>query len=215
MEGEIDVSEGYYAKARTEMLDFVPADAKNVLDIGCATGVFGALVKKYCGAEVWGVEIDEEAALMAQKNIDTVLVGDITNLLRELPDTYFDCIVCNDVLEHLVDPYSVLSALKRKLTNKGVVVFSLPNVRHIGNLKNLLLKKDWKYEDAQILDRTHMRFFTEKSIRRMFDELGYELITLRGLRPVRSWKFTLLNMLVFGQLSDARYLQFAGVAKPV
>jgi 2-polyprenyl-3-methyl-5-hydroxy-6-metoxy-1,4-benzoquinol methylase len=131
-----------------------------------------------------------------------------------LPEAYFDCVICNDVLEHLADPYSVLFALKEKLSDNGVVVFSLPNVRHLGNLKNLLVKKDWQYRDAGILDATHLRFFTEKSIRRMFDDLGFELITLRGMNPIRSLKFILFNIFTLGLLSDARHLQFAGVAKP-
>ena len=189
--------DGYYAKARTEMLAFIPADAKKVLDVGCAEGVFSSL-----------------AAACAQKHLDTVLVGDITALMEKLPDAYFDCIVCNDVLEHLVDPYTAVSALKGKLSAMGVLVFSLPNVRHLGNLKNLLIHRDWRYEDEGILDKTHLRFFTEKSIRRLFADAGYTLVTIRGLRPVRSWKFILLNLITLGSLSDARYLQFAGVAKP-
>lgn len=205
---------GYYANTRAEMLEFVPADAKKVLEIGCAEGAFSALVKEARGAEVWCIELDEAAAARAQKKIDTVLVGDIAVLVGKLPGAYFDCVICNDVLEHLMDPYSLLTALKKKLSAKGVVVFSLPNVRHFGNLKGLLVQKEWHYQNEGILDRTHLRFFTEKSIRRTFDELGYELVTLQGISPVRSWKFTLLNTLTLGQISDARYFQFAGVARP-
>lgn len=204
----------YYAGARTEMLEFVPIDARKILDIGCASGVFSALVKKERNANVWGIEIEVDVAAQAQTKIDTVLVGNVIDLLEELPEKYFDCIVCNDVLEHLVDPYLVISALKRKLSDAGVIVFSLPNVRYFDNLWNLLVNKDWQYQDAGILDRTHLRFFTEKSIRRMFDELDYELVTMRGLRPKHSLKFILLNTVFLGHLSDTRYLQFAGVAKP-
>lgn len=205
---------GYYGKLRTEMLEFVPVDAKKILDIGCAEGIFSALVKETRGAEVWGIEMDAEVAARAQEKIDTVLVGDVTNLLEKLPEAYFDCIICNDVLEHLVDPYSLLIALKKKLSAKGVIVFSLPNIRHLGSLKSLLIQKEWHYQNEGILDKTHLRFFTEKSIRRTFGELGYELVTLRGISPVHSWKFTLLNILALGQLSDVRYFQFAGVARP-
>jgi 2-polyprenyl-3-methyl-5-hydroxy-6-metoxy-1,4-benzoquinol methylase len=205
---------GYYSKTRNEMLEFVPHTVKKVLDIGCAEGEFSLLVKKERDAEVWGIELDEAAAARAQEKIDKVLVGDIATLVEKLPNAYFDCIVCNDVLEHLVDPYAVITILKEKLSKDGVVVFSLPNVRHFGNLKNLLLRKDWRYESEGILDKTHLRFFTEKSIRRMFTELGYQLVVMRGLRPIRSWKFTVLDLATLGRLSDARYLQFAGVAKP-
>jgi 2-polyprenyl-3-methyl-5-hydroxy-6-metoxy-1,4-benzoquinol methylase len=205
---------GYYSKTRNEMLEFVPHTVKKVLDIGCAEGEFSLLVKKERDAEVWGIELDEAAASRAREKIDKVLVGDIATLVEKLPNAYFDCIVCNDVLEHLVDPYAVITILKEKLSKDGVVVFSLPNVRHFGNLKNLLLRKDWRYESEGILDKTHLRFFTEKSIRRMFTELGYQLVVMRGLRPIRSWKFTVLDLATLGRLSDARYLQFAGVAKP-
>lgn len=207
--------EEYYTKTRSEMLAFVPLHAKKVLDIGCGAGLFGALIKKERGAEVWGVEMDPKVAQSAQGGVDTVLVGDIASLLEKIPEAYFDCIVCNDVLEHLTDPYSVLSVLKKKLSTEGVIVFSLPNVRYFGNLKNLLVHKDWRYQDEGILDRTHLRFFTEKSICRMFQDTGYQLTTMQGLRPVRSWKFYFLNLLTLGNLSDAQYLQFAGVAKPI
>jgi len=208
------MKEGYYTKTRAEMLAFIPSGVQTILDIGCAEGFFGALLKKTLNAEVWGVEMDAEAAMRAREKSINVLVGDITHLLEELPETYFDCIICNDILEHLADPYALLSALKRKLDKKGVIVFSLPNVRYFGNLKNFLMQKDWQYQDEGILDKTHLRFFTEKSIRRMFGDCGYEILTIRGINPTRSWKFTLLNILTLGNLSDARYLQFAGVAKP-
>jgi len=203
---------GYYAKTRTEMFEFIPGNSKRLLDVGCAEGNFGAFVKERLGAEVWGIEIDGAAAAVAQKKLDTVLVGDISTLLKKLPDGYFDCIVCNDVLEHLIDPYSVLRTFKQKLCVGGVIVFSLPNVRYFGNLKNLLVRKDWQYADEGILDRTHLRFFTEKSIRKMFTQLGYAIVTMQGLRAIHTWKFSLLNLVVFGHLSDSRYLQFAGIA---
>ncbi|MFI5260382.1 MAG: class I SAM-dependent methyltransferase [Candidatus Paceibacteria bacterium] len=214
MDSSSEEKDGYYTKARIEMLEFVPLNAKKILDIGCGSGIFSALVKKQRNAEVWGVEMANEVAVDAKKKIDVVLVGDITTLLEKLPEKYFDCIICNDVLEHLTNPYSLLSALKEKLSESGVIVFSLPNVRYFGNLKNLLIQKDWHYQDEGILDRTHFRFFTEKSMRRMFNDCGYEIIAMHGLRPIDSWKFSLLNTLVLGNLSDARYLQFAGTARP-
>jgi 2-polyprenyl-3-methyl-5-hydroxy-6-metoxy-1,4-benzoquinol methylase len=205
--------EGYFTKTRPEMMEFVPVTAKKVLDIGCGAATFSAALKQERGAEVWGIEMDEEAAGLAAKRIDNVLVGDIATLTQTLPDGYFDCIVCNDVLEHLVDPYSVLALFKKKLAPGGVIVFSLPNVRYFGNLKSLLVHKDWKYEDEGILDRTHLRFFTKKSIERMFDEAGYK-VTTRGITPLHSWKFWLLNALVLGNLTDTQFLQIAGVAHP-
>jgi 2-polyprenyl-3-methyl-5-hydroxy-6-metoxy-1,4-benzoquinol methylase len=93
------------------MLPFVPADAQRVLELGCAEGVFAATVKERTGAEVWGIEFNGQAAERARAVIDHVLVGDANERIAELPDTYFDTIVCNDILEHLVDPGATLRQL--------------------------------------------------------------------------------------------------------
>lgn len=76
------------------------------------------------------------------------------------------------------------------------------------------MDKQWQYEEYGILDRAHLRFFTEKSIRNTFDQLGYELLELKGINAFDlSWKFNLLNFITFGHLNDTKYLQFACVAK--
>jgi 2-polyprenyl-3-methyl-5-hydroxy-6-metoxy-1,4-benzoquinol methylase len=203
----------YYTLARPEMLEFIPKSVKKALDIGCGMGYFGKSIKDKTGAEVWGVELDEESAKVAKGNIDNVLVGDVNQIIENLQEKSFDCIIFNDVLEHLVDPYSVLLNIKRLLSDNAVVVSSIPNVRYIGNLKRLLINKQWKYEDAGILDKTHLRFFTKLSIVDMFENLGYELLQIEGINPVQSWKFSLLNIFTYGILSDTRFLQYASIAK--
>ncbi len=203
----------YYSQNRPEMIDFIPPNAKVVLDVGCGEAWFGAQLKKKFNLDVWGIELDEAAGFEARKKIDKVYIGDIDKLIKDMPDNFFDCIVFNDVLEHLVDPFSLLLNLKSKLTANGVIVSSIPNVRYFFTLKDLLVKKQWEYEDAGILDKTHLRFFTEKSIIKMFTSLGYKVETIRGINPIKSWKFTLLNILSLGYLSDTKYMQFASVVK--
>jgi 2-polyprenyl-3-methyl-5-hydroxy-6-metoxy-1,4-benzoquinol methylase len=184
-----------------------------VLDVGCGIGYFGKSIKEKTSAEVWGIELDEESAKIAESNIDKVIVGDVNQIIETLPEKHFDCIVFNDVLEHLVDPYSVLLNIKKLLSENAVVVSSIPNVRYIGNLKRLLINKQWRYVDAGILDKTHLRFFTKLSIKDMFEDLGYEIIQMEGINPVKTWKFDLLNILSYGYLSDTRFLQFASVVR--
>jgi len=203
----------YYSERRPEMIAFVPPSSKNILDVGCGEGWFGASLKDR-GMEIWGVEIDRESARVAQKHIDRVIVGDINDLLDVLPDRYFDCIVFNDILEHLADPYALLLRIKGKLSEKGVLVCSIPNIRYFYNLKKLVLDGQWKYEDWGILDRSHLRFFTQKSIRETFDQLGYQILRMEGINAFKpSWKFNLLNLLSFGHLSDTLFLQFACVVR--
>lgn len=207
----------YYLRDRLEMLRFIPETARKVLDAGCGAGLFGQEIKQKLNAEVWGIEIDEKAASVARNKIDNLLAGDINNLLGDLPDAYFDCIVFNDLLEHLPDPFTVLNRIKAKLGKGGVVVCSIPNIRYFKILKELLIKKQWKYQDSGILDKTHLRFFTERSIIDMFKGLSYEILKIEGIGPAinTSWELKLLNLITFGQLSDAKYPKFACVVRPI
>ncbi len=205
--------EDYYALSRPEMLKYIPKDSKRILDVGCGQGLFGKLLKEKFGSEVWGIEMDTDSAEISKTKLDKVMTGDVMHIVETLEPYLFDCIVFNDVLEHLSDPYILLQKVKKLLKPDGVVVCSLPNVRYIGNLKRLMIDKQWRYEDAGILDKTHLRFFTKKSIIDTFEALDYELIKIEGINPIKSALFPVLNALSFGSLSDTRYIQFACVTK--
>ncbi|MBC7882054.1 MAG: class I SAM-dependent methyltransferase [Anaerolineae bacterium] len=205
--------EGYYQNQRPEMLPFIPAGAKCVLEVGCGEGGFSQLVKSQLSAETWGVEIDERAAKAASKKLDRVLCQSFNSGI-ELPHHYFDCIIFNDVLEHLVDPFAALDFSRQLLNSKGVVVCSIPNIRYFHILVELLFEAEWRYRNDGILDRTHLRFFTERSIKRTFDELGYHIERIEGLHPSPSWKYRLVNTLLLGRIADMGYTQFAVVARP-
>ena len=97
-------------------------------------------------------------------------------------DPDFDAIVCGDVLEHLVHPAPVLRALGRALAPGGVVVVSVPNVAHLWMRLSLLVGR-FDYAERGILDRTHLRFFTERSLRALLTEVGLT-ITRATATPV-------------------------------
>lgn len=205
--------EEYYLNIRQEMVKYIPLHSKKILDIGCGEGNFGALLKKERQTEVWGVEYEEVRASVASSKLDRVLCGDIDLLLEQLPDNYFDAVICNDVLEHLLDPYKQLEKIKSKLVNGGVVISSIPNIRYFRNFFELIFRKNWDYADEGIMDFTHFRFFTTNSIRKMYQSLGYEVISHEGINPSKSLKPWPLIILSFGQFADIRYLQFATIAR--
>jgi 2-polyprenyl-3-methyl-5-hydroxy-6-metoxy-1,4-benzoquinol methylase len=196
------------------MVAFVPAQARRILDVGCGQGCFAARLKAERSVEVWGIELDPLAAGMAAQRLDRILQGDAVALASALPDEHFDCIVLNDLLEHLVSPETLLGLLRAKLGPGGCLVASLPNVRHFPHLWELVVRGRWEYADEGILDRTHLRFFTRRSMRRLFEAAGYDLVRQVGINPTRSWKFRLANALACGRLADARWLQFACLAVP-
>lgn len=204
-----EFGQAYYASLRPEMAALLPQPVGAILDVGCGLGVFArSLRDRGLAKEVWGIEINREAADAARKVLDKVLEGDVSRLMSELPHQFFDAVYFNDSLEHMEDPYSVLREIKRHLKPGGYVMASLPNVRYIRNLFELLFKKDWKYQDHGVLDRTHLRFFTQKSARRMFEEAGLVVEISRGIEPSRKWYMKVLNILTAGWLEDTLYLQF-------
>ncbi len=205
--------EGYFKNLRPEMLSLLPKNTKTVLDIGCADGSFAFSVKDTSNAEVWGIEYMEDQAFIASKKIDEVLTGTVEDVLIDLPEDYFDVIYLNDVLEHLVDPYSILKRLKSKLKNNGVIISSIPNIRYHKAFMSLIFKKDWDYKDHGVLDRTHLRFFTKKSIKKMYNNAGYTIVSHHGINPSKSIKPWIYNILFLFTALDMRFLQYATIAK--
>lgn len=207
---------GYFAAARSEMLEFVPLSAKNILDVGCGDGSFGQQLKARQTCCVTGVEHMADAANKAKTRLDTIIVCDANKLSTiELSRESFDCIVCNDILEHLVDPWSLVAHLATLLTPDGRLVASVPNVRYYKVLRDLLQKGTWTYADKGVLDKTHLRFFTKKTIPGLFETAGLCVEVVKGINGPRRFpfKYALLNWLSLGKLEDTRYLQYACVVR--
>ena len=181
---------GYYQNKRHEIYGMVPLSAKRILEIGCAAGGFRLNFPE--DIEYWGVEPVHDAAEQARQKNMKVLCGIYDEVCDQVPTAYFDVVVCNDVIEHVPDPESFLVSLKSKLAPNGILIGSVPNVRFWGNLINLLLKRDWKYEDNGVLDRTHIRFFTNKSFRRLIRNTGFGLVRMAG---IESKKMKVLKVL--------------------
>ncbi|MDC8003435.1 class I SAM-dependent methyltransferase [Aureisphaera galaxeae] len=205
--------DGYFDTIRQEMVRYLPSEARKIMDIGCGTGSFALHLKETFGVEAWGIEYVNEHAQEASKVLDRAFSGPCEDFLDMLPNDYFDAIFFNDVLEHMVDPYEVLQKIKPKLSPNGVIISSIPNIRSYDTFMKLALKKDWRYEKNGILDHTHLRFFTGKSIRRMYEDLGYEIMLHEGINKTKSLRPILFNMFVFFTQMDMRNLQYATVAR--
>jgi 2-polyprenyl-3-methyl-5-hydroxy-6-metoxy-1,4-benzoquinol methylase len=164
----------YYEHPRPEVRALVPPSARHVVDVGCAAGALGAGLKvERPGIQVRGVEPSQQAATRARQVLDDVLVGSAE---QQPPASWPapDCVIFADVLEHLTDPWTVLRRWGQRLAPGGAVVASVPNVAHHSVALDLVLRGRWDYEDAGILDRTHLRFFTRESALRLFRNAGLE-----------------------------------------
>jgi len=204
----------YYSNVREDMLKYIPQSVRKTLEIGCGCGGFSAFVKKQYGTESWGIEIEVKAAIEAAKKLDKVINADAKEALSQIPDNYFDCVILFDIVEHLVDPYSLLNALKSKLSKTGVVVTSIPNIRYWSNFKEFVLKGNWDYKEQGIMDKTHLRFFTRKSNIKMFKKLNFQILQFEGIHPTSSITYKLTNLFLLNFLSDVKYKHYVTVAKP-
>jgi len=148
---------------------------KDVLDVGCATGYLAKLMSAH-DCSVTGIDINAESAEVAKKYCTNVFVADLdfTGLSEAVEGRTFDVIVFGDVLEHLRYPARILEEARTLLRAGGYVVASIPNIAH-GTIRLALLRGDFDYGDMGILDETHLRFFTLKTIEELFLQAGYEI----------------------------------------
>ena len=194
----------YYDNVRREIAALLPPRSERVLDIGCGSGATLRWLKDSgrCGVGI-GVEMVERAAALARERLDEVFVGDANVLVETaFAPQSFDLVLCLDVLEHLVDPWQFVGKVQRLVKPGGLIVTSLPNVRHLRVLLPLLLAGRWRYERAGILDRTHLRFFTRESALELMSGSGLQVVQWRRRLPPWHSKAGLLNLAALGLARD-------------
>lgn len=147
---------------------------KTFLDFGCSTGYFGSLIKTAKKNKVYGVEISSDIS-EARKVLDGVYSFDIdAEWPQEAYERKYDYVFFGDVIEHLKDPAKALERCKKLLNKGGTIFISTPNVAHM-SVRLQLLGGNFDYEPMGILDNTHLKYFTKKSLTELVAAAGYEL----------------------------------------
>jgi 2-polyprenyl-3-methyl-5-hydroxy-6-metoxy-1,4-benzoquinol methylase len=165
----------YYYNVRDDLISLIPSETKRILEVGCAGGMTGKALREKGCTEIVGIEISEEVARAGEAYYDKLIIGDVEKIKLPFKRGHFDCILYGDVLEHLVDPWKVLKEHHAFLKKDGTIICSIPNVRHYRIIKQLVFKGKWEYTTRGVMDRTHLRFFTLKSIQGMLEEAGFEI----------------------------------------
>lgn len=151
-----------------------------VLDVGCDTGRFGEVLRKQKNCIVDGIEPCATAAQSASNLLDRVFVQSVENERSFEGLEAYDAILFLDVLEHLVDPWSVLRGASKTLRPGGNIYVVVPNVAHISIVRRLLLGT-FEYQKYGAMDRTHLRWFTRKSLKNALEDAGFIDIKIEGL----------------------------------
>ncbi len=198
----------YFEGQRSDVADLIPGACGRILDVGCGYGGLGRNLRAQGMAQVFGVEINPEAGAQLAGVYTDYWIGDVEQVI--LPDDIkdFDCIVFADVLEHLRDPWGTLTRYLQRLKPGGYMVASIPNVRNIALLYNLVVRGQWRYEESGLLDRTHLRFFTRREILDLFSQAGLEIELIRENRENLSWKRRILSAPLLALIPDLGVCQY-------
>ena len=204
------------------LASLVPMDGK-VLDLGCGSGALGQYLSTERGCTCDGVTLSRAEAEHAHPHYRKVEVADLetVNLPQLFTGQQYDAIVCADVLEHLRNPERILQACRALLSPKGRLLISVPNAAYAG-LTLDLMHGEFRYRAEGLLDKTHLRFFTRRSLHRFLQENGWSIDTLQAIRrelwdsefertpdslPPAVTRYLL-------SLPDALSYQFIGVVRP-
>jgi 2-polyprenyl-3-methyl-5-hydroxy-6-metoxy-1,4-benzoquinol methylase len=166
----------YFHNTNADLVALIPSNPGRILDIGCASGKLGEdIIKATAPKEYIGIEIVPEIAETARTRLSKVLIGNAESILPTIESESFDWIIMADILEHTVDPWSAISEVSRILKPQGMLLISIPNVRNLGVLFELVCKGRWDYTPFGIMDQGHLRFFTRSTITESLTNSGFKI----------------------------------------
>lgn len=205
------------------LASMVPQGAK-VLDLGCGSGALGQYLAQTRQCTSDGVTLSEAEAAHARPHYRRVEVADLeaADLVQMFAGQRYDAIICADVLEHLKRPELVLAACREMLANDGKLLISVPNAGYSGLIAELL-HGEFLYREEGLLDRTHLRFFTRRSLLRFLADQRWHVDSLETVEralPESEFRIAFDRMppAVARHLlasPDALTYQFIGCAHPV
>lgn len=153
-----------------------------LLDLGASAGHLGLAVRDLFSSTI-GFEYEVACIGALRERFDTALVADLEKVKR-LPSGV-DAVVLADILEHLRDAPALLRLVRQSLSPNGRVFISVPNIANI-TVRLGLLFGVFEYRDRGILDNTHLRFYTMRTIRREVESAGFRVLAIRGSSvPIR------------------------------
>lgn len=165
------------------MISRLIAPDQTLLDLGMGVGGLGQLLCDRQQLVADGVTLNQAEADIARKWYRQALVADLdtADLGALFSGRRYDVIVCADVLEHLKEPQKLLLQCKALLAPGGRVITSVPNAAYCGLVAELI-QGEFRYRPEGLLDSTHLRFFTRRSLQRFFDENGWSTASVTTTR---------------------------------
>jgi SAM-dependent methyltransferase len=223
-----DKQRGYFNYPRLDLLEMLPAGGGlRLLELGAGDGAtLRAAKARGIASYAVGIDIVDPAdggsaggagqidradrvdGVDRADRIDRFIVGNVEAMDLDLPLDHFDAVLCADVLEHLIDPWEVVRRLARHLRPGGVFLSSIPNLRNHRALAQIVLRGDFHYAEAGLLDRSHLRFFCRRNIRELFVQAGLVVEAMETNMGGYGLRHRAINLLTAGLLRDFFVLQY-------
>jgi glycosyltransferase involved in cell wall biosynthesis len=164
-----------YASSHTYALDAVPAGSR-VIDIGSGPGgLANELLEKGCQVTVvdqYAARVDGGGVKVVVQNLDEDLAFDVADQ---------DVLLLLDIIEHLKDPERFLEQLRKQFGYEPkTLILTTPNIAFVIQ-RIMLALGQFNYGKAGILDRTHTRLFTFRTLRRLLSDEGFRIKRVRGV----------------------------------
>jgi 2-polyprenyl-3-methyl-5-hydroxy-6-metoxy-1,4-benzoquinol methylase len=203
----------YFTGTRHDIISLLPKKSdQKVLEIGAGGGDTLVYIKKNnLAQEVVGFELFKiPNSNQENELIDSFIFGDIENENIPVQENYFDVIILADVLEHLIDPWAAFNKIIKYLKPSGQILVSLPNIREINTLLKVFFLGDFRYNDGGVLDKTHLRFFCKKNMKKLLETGNTKIV-----KSFPSFKLNkqqkrrhLYNLISFGLFENFLTFQF-------
>lgn len=206
-------TQNYYSGQRPEVARLVPETCSRILDVGCGFGQLGRSLREQGITQVYGVEINPDAGRHLEGVYTDFWIDNVETVNLPSDIGSFDCIIFADILEHLQDPWNTLKRYSELLKPGGYVIASIPNVRNIALLYNLIVRGRWRYENSGLLDKTHLRFFTRTEIYSLFSTADLDIELIMTNREKLSLLRRILLSPILALIPDLAICQFLIRAK--
>ena len=194
--------QAYFSTVRKDLISLLGNQKfENLLEIGAGNGAgLIHLLEKRLVNNAYGIDLNEVPGFQKDSRISQFWLGNIEEEDFGIKPESFDCIICADVLEHLVDPWSAMRKIYNWLKPGGLFILSIPNIREVSTLSKIAFKGRFEYRpEGGIMDKTHLRFFCREDVKIMVSESGLkvnQLLSNFQTDHERSWRTT-FNSLTF------------------
>lgn len=169
--------QAYFSTVRKDLISLLANQKfENLLEIGAGNGAgLIHLLEKGLVQNAYGIDLNEVEGFQSDSRISHFWLGNIEEEDFGIKAESFDCIVCADVLEHLVDPWSAMNKIHKWLKPGGLFVLSIPNIREIATLSKIAFRGRFEYRpEGGIMDKTHLRFFCRRDVKDLVSHSGLE-----------------------------------------